>query len=444
MRALLILLGLCWALPAWAGKTGQITIESDPPGASVYIGDKADGEKGVTPLTLDLPPGDYTFVVALPGYADEFKNVTVPRNKKPVTAKITLRKAMGMLTVSAKGNKGRDLDVYINDENRGRIPVTLELGADTYHIEIKRGKVTIRDERVTVAADQETELQVDPAAKSVKAPVKNPDPDPDTGGDDTSDEPTDAPTGEPTGASPASSGDGAAKVSSVAWLTAAATTTVMFREVGYTQVQTDNLFLFDQGGQLLVGVALEVFPFAKKTNLLRKLSVRGHGNVGVPQSFATADAQMLPVQTAYRQFGGDVHFQVPLSSLGVDINAGFEQQTLSFSGDDEALTLLPDAAIGSLRLGGGLTAKLGMLDAFAFAEVRVVTGGGPYVARFQGATGNGFGLGGGVRAKFGRMFATADLALNRYSWQFLPTPQYIAKTATDRLTMLNLGFGIGF
>ena len=452
MRALLILLGVCWALPAWAGATGKVTIESDPPGASVYIGDKADGEKGVTPLTLDLAPGDYTLVVALTGYSDEYKNVTVPRSKKPVVAKITLRKAMGILTVSAKGNKGRDLDVYINDENRGRIPLTVELGADTYHIEIKRGKVTIRDERVTLEADQETELIVDPAAKAVKEPAKVPDktpakdPDsdqaPDTGGgnDEPSEEPISEPTGEPTGAET----DGTAKPGAASWLTASATTTVMFRKVGYTQVQTDKLFLFDQGGQLLVGVALEVFPFAKQKSVLRMLSVRGHGNFGVPQSFATADAQMLPVKTSYRQVGGDIHYQVPLGSLGLDINTGFEQQTLSFSGTNEALGLLPDAAIGSVRLGGGLTVKLGMIDAVGFAEVRLVTGGGPYMDRFQDATGSGFGVGGGLRAKFGRMFATAGVVLNRYSWTVLPTPAYIAKSATDSLTMIELGFGLGF
>ncbi len=455
MRALLILLGLCWAFPAWAGGTGKVTIESDPSGATVYIGDKADGEKGVTPLTLDLAPGDYTLVVALPGYSDEYKNVTVPRSKKPVSAKVTLRKAVGILTVSAKGNKGRDLDVYINHENRGKIPLTLELGADTYHIEIKRGKVTIRDEQVTLEADQETELIVDPAAKAVKVPAKDPDQDPvkepakdpvkDPDSDLDPDRPggsgTDAPTGEPTGDPPE---DGAAKASTASWLTASATTTVMFRKVGYTQVQTDKLFLFDQGGQLLVGVALELFPFAKQKSVLRMLSLRGHGNFGVPQSFATADAQMLPVKTSYLQVGGDLHFQVPLGALGLDLNSGFEQQTLSFSGSSEALGLLPDAAIGSVRLGAGLTVKLGKIDAFGFAEVRLVTGGGAYMDRFQDASGSGFGVGGGLRAKFGRMFATADATLNRYSWTFLPTPQYIAKTATDSLTMINLGFGIGF
>ncbi len=458
MRALLILLGLCWAVPAWAGATAKVTIESDPPGASVYIGDKADGEKGVTPVTLDLAPGDYTFVVARTGYSDEYKNVTVARNKKPVIAKITLRKAVGILTVSAKGNKGRDLDVYINDENRGRIPLTLELGADTYRIEIKRGKVTIRADRLTLEADQETELIVDPTAKALKEPAKEPvkepakdpdiDNDPDarngSGRNAPDDEPGDAASGETTGEPAGTPDQDAAKSMAPTWLSAAATTTVMFRKVGYTQVQTDKLFLFDQGGQLLVGVALEVFPFAKKTTVLRNLSVRGHGNFGVPQSFATADSQRLPVSTSYRQFGGDLHYQVPLGSLGLDINTGFEQQTLSFSGTSEALGLLPDAAIGSVRLGGGLTVKLGMIDAFGFAEVRVVTGGGPYMDRFQNASGSGFGVGGGLRAKFGRMFATADVALNRYSWTFLPTPQYIAKTATDSLTMLNVGFGIGF
>ncbi len=451
MRALLILLCLCWAVPAWAGGTAKVTIESDPPGATIYLGDKDDGAKGTTPTTLDLAPGEYTLVIALPGYSDEFKNITVARNKKPVTAKVTLHKEVGTLNVSAKG-KGADLDVYINDENRGKVPLSLELGADSYHIEVKRGKVTIRDEHITIEADQEIEIIVDPAGKGVVSKPPPPDPDIPDGNDGSDGSDGNEGDGDGSGDTGNANGDGGsppveetpAATPPHPWLAATVGTTVMFRNVGYTQVQTDKLFQFSQGGQILVGVGLEVWPLGRSKSALRGLSLRAQGSFGVPQSFATADAQMAPVKTSYRVLGGDVHYQLPLGAVGIDINAGYQNQTLSFAGTAAALATLPDADIRSLRLGGGLTLQLGSLELFGYGEGRIVLGGGAYMARFQNPSGSGFGFGGGGRIKFGHLFVAADVGLQRYSWNFLPTVDYIAKTASDNITGINLGLGVAY
>nr|HPH70419.1 hypothetical protein [Kofleriaceae bacterium] len=356
--------------------------------------------------------------------------------------------------VSAKG-KGADLDVYVNDEHRGKVPVSLELGADSYHVEVKRGKVTIRDEHITIEADQEIEIIVDPAGKGVvsKPPPTDPDvPDGNEGndGNDGNDEPKG--DGDSDGNDRDSNGDGgSAPVDETPsatpphpWLAATAGTTVMFRNVGYTQVQTDKLFQFSQGGQILVGVGLEVWPLGKSKNVLRGLSLRAQGSFGVPQSFATADAQMAPVKTSYRVLGADVHYQLPLGSLGLDINAGYQDQRLSFAGTDVALATLPDAAIRSLRLGGGLTLQLGAVELFGYGEGRIVLGGGPYMERFQDPSGSGYGFGGGARLKFGRLFVAADVGLQRYAWTFLPTVDYIAKTASDSITGINLGLGVAY
>jgi hypothetical protein len=61
--------------PAAAVSTGSLIIDSRPTGATVTINGKPGGN---TPLTLnDLPPGDYSIVMAMPGYRNFTTTVRV-------------------------------------------------------------------------------------------------------------------------------------------------------------------------------------------------------------------------------------------------------------------------------------------------------------------------------------------------------------------------------
>jgi hypothetical protein len=56
------------------GRPGHITIESTPPGATVRI----DGKKrGVTPLELELPPGDHEMDVRLDGHFPREREISI-------------------------------------------------------------------------------------------------------------------------------------------------------------------------------------------------------------------------------------------------------------------------------------------------------------------------------------------------------------------------------
>src|SRR5438132_11085335 len=45
-----------------------LRVESDPPGATVYVDRKDLGARGQTPVTLALPPGKATAILELPGF----------------------------------------------------------------------------------------------------------------------------------------------------------------------------------------------------------------------------------------------------------------------------------------------------------------------------------------------------------------------------------------
>jgi outer membrane receptor for ferrienterochelin and colicin len=98
-----------------------VSIESDPPGATVYIGRRELGPRGNTPLVLGLTPGNYKVMADLPGYepveapAQDF----VAGTKKTVTW--TLKQIVGGLYVDGTP-QGAAVRI---DEQQGRVVCTL-------------------------------------------------------------------------------------------------------------------------------------------------------------------------------------------------------------------------------------------------------------------------------------------------------------------------------
>ena len=54
-----------------------LQLESDPPGATVYVDRKDLGARGQTPVTLALPPGKVTAIVELPGFKPHTQSLTL-------------------------------------------------------------------------------------------------------------------------------------------------------------------------------------------------------------------------------------------------------------------------------------------------------------------------------------------------------------------------------
>src|SRR5258708_3111413 len=54
-----------------------LQVESDPPGATVYVNRRDLGARGQTPVTLALPPGNVTAIVELPGFRPFEQSLTL-------------------------------------------------------------------------------------------------------------------------------------------------------------------------------------------------------------------------------------------------------------------------------------------------------------------------------------------------------------------------------
>ncbi|MES1175430.1 MAG: TonB-dependent receptor [Myxococcales bacterium] len=88
-------------------RVALLSIESDPPGAVVYLDRKDLGSRGTTPVSLALPEGTHSVLLELPDYepAKSQKVDLVLGQDRPVTLKLT--PILGTLRVS--GSKGATL-----------------------------------------------------------------------------------------------------------------------------------------------------------------------------------------------------------------------------------------------------------------------------------------------------------------------------------------------
>ena len=74
----------------FVATTGQISITSEPVGATVFVGDE---QKGVTPLVLaDLPIGKYVLKLQMKGYQDLQQEVEITGENKNLNVPVTLEK----------------------------------------------------------------------------------------------------------------------------------------------------------------------------------------------------------------------------------------------------------------------------------------------------------------------------------------------------------------
>jgi hypothetical protein len=143
------------ARPAAAAPTRKVVIDTDPSGASVYVGEKEAGVSGVTPVTLDLPVGDNVVIIELDNFVPKFETVTVPKGKgKPVKVTFKLERGVGALvfTTDAASKGAR---VLIDDEEAGTAPGRIEVPAGMHRVAVIAKGKTLFDEDLIVGAGAE-------------------------------------------------------------------------------------------------------------------------------------------------------------------------------------------------------------------------------------------------------------------------------------------------
>lgn len=427
MRALLVSVGafavlLLVSATALAGRQ-KVQIETDPPGATVYLESTETSpvcEK--TPCTIDMPAQETAIFIQLKNYQVVIDSLD-PANKKLTKLKKTLEPATGGIVVK----DGKGARVSIDDEDKGKAPDRFEVGEGGHHVVITGadGK-TLFDEfvEVKVGEDAEVEVGVGAAAKG--------------DGDGEKDDPN-AKVTKP-GPAPAHAH----------YLRAYVATDIGFRSFAYANNMTmTSLRDVSEGGEVLVGPAVEVWPLelagvAKG----RGLSIGGHVQFHVnhqpvdnPDTRSlTTFWQSLAVAARYRYVAADVVAFEPLVGYGLD--------QYRFSGNQNEVDLVPDAAYSSVRFGlkiAAVSLMAGKLEPYVEAENRIVISGGSLATRFTGGSSvSGLHGAAGLALHFGAIVGRIEGAITRYSWDFKynsTSDMRVATGATDQISQVAIDVG---
>ncbi|MFO0550998.1 MAG: TonB-dependent receptor [Polyangiaceae bacterium] len=102
------------ALAHLAPKVAVLSIETTPPGATVYIDRKDLGSRGKTPAPLALPPGRYKVIVEADGYEPAEVDAVEAKRGEATKVTLALKEILGTVKVDIDG--GGSADVHVGDE----------------------------------------------------------------------------------------------------------------------------------------------------------------------------------------------------------------------------------------------------------------------------------------------------------------------------------------
>jgi len=122
-----------------------LSVSSNIAGADVYINDQLYGK---TPLTVSLPPATYKVVAKYAGYVDFVSSVNLSSNQN-VTANFTPIK----YTLSVVSNI-RGADVYINNQLKGKTPLSVSLPQASYEVVVKMARYKDFTANVNLTSNQ--------------------------------------------------------------------------------------------------------------------------------------------------------------------------------------------------------------------------------------------------------------------------------------------------
>ena len=131
---------------------GTVSVESDPPGAGIFLGRLEAGrtaapeDRGKTPGTLKLSPGQYELSLKLEGYRPKTFKLLVARGKQAAITREQgkLIQMVGSLSVSADPPEP-GAKVYLDGVESGSAPITLDrIPAGSHKVEVKKVREPLR------------------------------------------------------------------------------------------------------------------------------------------------------------------------------------------------------------------------------------------------------------------------------------------------------------
>jgi hypothetical protein len=420
---------------AFAGPTRKVTIESDPPGAHVYLNEKEDGVVcEATPCTIDAPLGETPLIVEIDGYAPSITMLDVAKGRGPLKQTIKLVAAGG--GIDAKAWPGpKPATVKVDDEDKGLAPIKIPVSPGTRHVQYFVDGKQVYEEYIDVEAGGDY-YDFKPKASSTP-----PGPPPKDDGANPLDEPS---GGEVHKDAPEKPRDPI--------LTASLLLDIGFRQYSYSNPRTSDLRSESEGGQVLAGPLIELYPTSiLAPGHLKGLALVGRFEFGLKNNtIPTGDGITMPITTFWQSIEVSVRNRWMIGdTASVDASVGYVGDRLQFNGDVDDIKLLPDSDYSSIRFGARGALLLGSVEPFLEAENRVVLSAGEVSGRFGTASSNGIHAELGVVIRSGKLNVRLAGELTRYSSTYsldgMPaTTKSDADGSTDVVEVLEVGAGYSY
>ncbi len=408
------------AAPASARPKRKVRVETDPPGATVYVGDKKAGARGKTPVTLDLPTGETTLIIELDGYLAHIESVSVTAGKGkaakvPQKVSFALDKAVGTIRMSGLPDGAK---VTVDGNEVSTLDSKIEVEPGAHEVVVKAsGQDHPYDQWIEVAAGEDKRVEINFGEATVAVEHH---------------------------AEPA----GPTRTATHPWYgTVGASFELGWRRFTYQNPMTTNLRPFSANGIGMVAFWGELAPWrASGAHVLWPLSIVASFGIGFPVTATAPNGDTADTYWRTTEVGLRWHWNVA-HAFGLDFEGGWARLLYTFRDPQNGLIdSIPDVDYETLRFGLRAVVKVGGGRLWAGAENRVVLSGGEEESRFShGASAQGLGarLGGEVPIAKGRVVFRAEGNLSRYGWTFttMAGDKYIADGATDVLWGINLGIG---
>ncbi len=419
---------------AHAAPKRKVQVDTEPPGASVYLGDVDSGPVcDETPCTIEAPIGTSTIIIRLDRYEPEIDELDVPRGKRPLHQKYKLKSALGTIVVDTP----RGATIRVDEEEKGTAPLRIEVpSADAHHVAVVLDGKSVYDDIIEVATGDEFVVKPKLATADDVTTIT----DDDDGSDGSG---SGAGSGDSTGI--VGHGDTSPRR---AYVTAAAAFDVGFRKFTYDNVETKNTLRDEtEGGQVMGGPAVELWPGRMAgIHFLRGLSLFGRAQF--PVAGQTVEGSLMgTVKTKWSSFEVSLRQRWVFGPVGIEASGGFVQDKFAFDATDSRdLALVPDASYQSVRLGGTVLLVAGAAEPYISGENRIVLAGGPVGGRFDRSQVSGLRGSVGMLLNLGAVCARVEGTLMNYSWQFAydQTDPARATGATDSIKLISAMLGYSY
>ncbi|HEY4058456.1 MAG TPA: PEGA domain-containing protein [Kofleriaceae bacterium] len=428
-RVAVAMLLVCTAVcTAGAAPKHKVKVETEPAGATVYVGEKENGPScDATPCSIELPVGESTIIIELSGYVQIFKTITVPKRGTVKLDSFAMEKAIGHLTIS--GPKGAT--IIIDDEDKGKAPQDFDLPVGQYSVKLVDGKRTGTAFVSFESGGDEKEL--DDAAitwEGAEAQTEDPEERPEVHD----------------GAHPAHVDAPLFSIEAIG--------TVGFRSFKYQGNRTkDSLRDLDEKGAFIVGVSATVYPGTLfQIPALRTLALFGSFQLPANKQGITGDMIAAGVTNLWQSFSAGLSYKYVLDSgLGIGASFAWVRDDYQYSGRQQDRDVLPFAEYKTVAPGLGLsyaTVVSGThVEPYVGAEYRIVYSAEPMASRFLDTKTAGVHVALGANALFGKhITAHVEAGLLRYAWSYKADPSAMlprmATGATDQT--FQIAFSVGY